>query len=48
VLDLAPQLIAVFGPLRERLYLNRMSLDYFGVTLDQWCVAQARPRGSSG
>ena len=36
VVDLAPQLIAVFGPRRERLYLNRMSLDYFGMTLDQW------------
>ena len=41
ILDLAPQLIAVFGPLRERLYLNRMSLDYFGITLDQWC--ESRP-----
>jgi PAS domain S-box-containing protein len=36
VLDLAPQLIAVFGPHRERLYANRTSLDYFGVTLDEW------------
>jgi formate hydrogenlyase transcriptional activator len=36
VVDLAPQLVAVFGPHRERLYLNRMSLDYFGMTLDQW------------
>lgn len=36
VLDFAPQLIAVFGPNRERLYLNRMSLDYFGMTLDEW------------
>ena len=36
VVDLAPQLIAVFGPERERLYLNQMSLDYFGMTLDQW------------
>src|SRR6202167_191157 len=36
VVDLAPQLIAVFGPHRERLYLNQMSLDYFGMTLDQW------------
>ncbi len=44
VLDLAPQLIAVFGPLRERLYLNRMSLDYFGMTLDQWCEASTLPR----
>jgi formate hydrogenlyase transcriptional activator len=38
ILDLAPQLIAVFGPRRERLYLNRMSLDYFGFTLDEWCA----------
>jgi formate hydrogenlyase transcriptional activator len=36
VLDLAPQLIAVFGPRRERLYSNRTSLDYFGMTLDEW------------
>ena len=36
VVDLAPQLIAVFGPQRERLYLNRMTLDYFGMTLGQW------------
>jgi formate hydrogenlyase transcriptional activator len=36
VLDFSPQLVAVFGPNRERLYLNRMSLDYFGMTLDQW------------
>jgi len=25
-----------FRPNRERLYLNRMSLDYFGMTLAQW------------
>jgi PAS domain S-box-containing protein len=36
VVDLAPQLIAVFGPQRERFYLNQMSLDYFGMTLDHW------------
>jgi PAS domain S-box-containing protein len=36
VLDLVPQLIAVFGPARERLYANRTSLDYFGMTLDEW------------
>jgi PAS domain S-box-containing protein len=41
ILDLAPQLIAVFGPLRDRLYLNRISLDYFGITPDQW--REARP-----
>jgi PAS domain S-box-containing protein len=36
ILDLTPQLIAVFGPRRERLFANRMALDYFGQTLDQW------------
>jgi formate hydrogenlyase transcriptional activator len=36
VLDLTPQLIAVFGPRRERLYLNRVSLDYLGLTIDEW------------
>jgi formate hydrogenlyase transcriptional activator len=36
ILDLTPQLIAVFGPRRERLYVNRMALDYFGLTLDEW------------
>jgi PAS domain S-box-containing protein len=36
VLDFAPQLIAVFGTHRVRLYANRTSLDYFGVTLDEW------------
>jgi formate hydrogenlyase transcriptional activator len=36
ILDFAPQLIAVFGPRRERLYANRMSLDYFGITLEEW------------
>jgi len=36
MLDLTPQLIAVFGPNRERLYANRMALDYAGITLDEW------------
>jgi len=36
ILDLAPQLIGVFGPDLERLYANRMALDYFGVRLDEW------------
>ena len=36
VLDFAPQLIAVFGAHRRRLYANRMSLDFFGSTLDEW------------
>jgi PAS domain-containing protein len=36
ILDLTPQLIGVFGPHRERLYVNRIALDYLGVTLDEW------------
>ena len=36
ILDLSPQLIAVFGPRFERLFTNRMGLDYFGLTLDEW------------
>jgi PAS domain S-box-containing protein len=36
ILDLAPQIMAVFGPHGEHLYANRRSLDYFGVTLDEW------------
>ena len=36
ILDLTPQLIAVFGRDRERLFLNRIGLDYFGFTLDEW------------
>jgi PAS domain S-box-containing protein len=43
ILDLTPQLIAVFGPQRERLYLNRTSLDYFGFNLDEWRVAPPGP-----
>jgi len=36
ILDLAPQLIAVLGPQRERLYANRTALTYLGSTLDEW------------
>jgi PAS domain S-box-containing protein len=36
ILDLAPQLVAVLGPRAERLYANRVTLSYFGVTLDEW------------
>jgi PAS domain S-box-containing protein len=43
ILDLTPQLIAVFGPHRERLYLNRTSLDYCGFTLDEWRAAPPGP-----
>jgi formate hydrogenlyase transcriptional activator len=36
MLDLVPQLVAVFGPDHERLYANRVGLDYLGVSLEEW------------
>jgi formate hydrogenlyase transcriptional activator len=42
ILDFAPQLIAVYGPNRERLYVNRVGLEYAGVTLEQWQQTQAQ------
>ena len=36
IIDLTPQLIAVLGPARERLFVNRMTLHYFGITLVEW------------
>ncbi len=36
ILDFTPQLIAVFGPNWERLYINRIALDYLGMSLDDW------------
>jgi PAS domain S-box-containing protein len=36
IVDLSPQLVTVFGPHRERLYANRILLDYLGISLDEW------------
>jgi len=36
ILDLAPQLVAVFGPGGERLYANRVALDHVGLSLEEW------------
>jgi PAS domain S-box-containing protein len=36
IVDLVPQLIAVYGPNRERFYANRTALDYLGISLDEW------------
>ncbi len=36
MLDFAPQLIAVYGSNFQRLYANRVALDYAGVTLEEW------------
>ena len=48
ILDLTPQLIAVYGANRERLYINRIALDYLGLSLEEWrqtrewCVRSSR------
>src|SRR6266436_2038450 len=36
ILDLAPQQVRVYGPGGERLYANRIALDYYGVSLEEW------------
>src|SRR5258706_1542285 len=36
ILDFVPQLVGVLGPHAERLYANRVTLSYYGVTLDEW------------
>jgi PAS domain S-box-containing protein len=43
ILDLTPQMVAVFGPKRERLYANSVALAYVGATLEEW---QQQPNGS--
>jgi PAS domain S-box-containing protein len=42
IVDLSPQLVAVLGPKRERLYLNRTASNYLGISQDEWL------RGSRG
>ena len=36
ILDLAPQQVRVYGPGGERLYANRITLDYYAVSLEEW------------
>jgi PAS domain S-box-containing protein len=36
LVDLAPQMVAVFGPQRERIYANSVALSYLGATLEEW------------
>src|ERR1700747_3450617 len=42
MLDFAPQLISVYGPSGERLYANRVTLDYAGLSIDEWRQTKAR------
>ena len=43
MLDLTPQVVAVYGPNSERVYSNRVALDYLGLSLEEW--RQASDRG---
>jgi len=36
MVDLVPQHVAVFGPNGERLYANPVTLDYVGLSLEEW------------
>ena len=36
IADLVPQMVAVFGARGERLYANRIGLDYIGLSLEEW------------
>jgi len=42
ILDLAPQHVGVLGPDGSRLYANHITLEYFGVNMDQWRADGAR------
>jgi len=42
ILDFAPQHVAVLGPDRARLYINQASLDYFGLTHEEWQAGENR------
>ena len=44
ILDLAPQLVAVYGRNRERLHVNRVALDYLGISFEEW--QQTSERGA--
>ncbi len=36
ILDLTPQHVAVLGPDRSNIYVNKEALDYHGLTLEEW------------
>ena len=42
ILDFTPQHVGVLGPDRARLYLNQASLDYLGLTLEEWQSRDSR------
>jgi PAS domain S-box-containing protein len=36
MLDFVPQLMSVVGPAQEHIHINRVALEYLGVTLEEW------------
>src|SRR5262249_43288912 len=36
ILDFAPQFVGVFGPKNERLFANKLALNYYGLSLEEW------------
>jgi formate hydrogenlyase transcriptional activator len=42
IVELTPLFVTVLGPRRERLYINRVGLDYLGTTLERWREKQPR------
>jgi PAS domain S-box-containing protein len=46
ILDLTPQLVAVYGPNRERLYANRVMLEYLSLDLEAWRDRKPKLGGS--
>jgi len=47
IVELVPQHVAVFGPDGERLYANRVALDYVGLSLEEWRQAPGHSFRSS-
>jgi formate hydrogenlyase transcriptional activator len=47
ILDFTPQQVRVYGPDGERLYANRIALDYYGVSLEEWRQTPGNPFRSS-
>ncbi len=47
LLDFTPELIAVLGPNRERIYANRWALTFLGVSLEEWRLFHSSPKPPS-
>ena len=47
IVDLVPQQVAVFGPGGERLYASRVTLDFLGLSLEEWLQIPAETFSAS-